>query len=220
MFFLEEVEMDDWCASNQGRRRAGKWRGQCPPCRFKRGETGAEEPLHKNIIGSFMVYQYRIEKKYIAAIRAPRRFRRAFCNICYYFWGQHYCETETSINGNDFFKFPLSSTVLLPCPTAAPASLLPTTLHVIAIIPVRATNSSLPHYCLAVRWPGRCIGDLVRVAYVSASRVESEMQPTARNACGRNKCCRLSKSRSQSWSHSAWEPMHRFHGPGKFEVWY
>jgi len=38
-----------------------------------------------------------------------------FCNLCYYFWGQHWRSTETNIFGNDFFfnKFPLPSTVLL-----------------------------------------------------------------------------------------------------------
>ena len=48
-----------------------------------------------------------------------------FCNFCYYFWGQHFCWTGTSITKQWlFFKFPLRSTLSLPpCPTVAPASL-------------------------------------------------------------------------------------------------
>ena len=61
--------------------------------------------------------------KFIAAIRARRRFRMVFYTFCYYFRGQHCYWTETSIIDNDFafHKFPLRSTLLLhPLPYHCP----------------------------------------------------------------------------------------------------
>jgi len=35
--------------------------GHCPPALSKGGGTGAEVPFHNNVIGNFVVYQYRVE---------------------------------------------------------------------------------------------------------------------------------------------------------------
>jgi len=48
---------------NKGRRREGKWLGHCSPVLKKGVQRGSKEvPFHNNIIGNFMVNQYRIEK--------------------------------------------------------------------------------------------------------------------------------------------------------------
>ena len=41
----------------------------------------------------------------IVAIGAPKQFRMVFNKSWYYFWGQHYCWTATSIFGNYFLAF-------------------------------------------------------------------------------------------------------------------
>jgi len=43
--------------------------------------------------------------KFIAAIHAPTTFRMVFYTLCYYFWGQHCCLTETNILVKDFVFF-------------------------------------------------------------------------------------------------------------------
>jgi len=78
--------------------------------------TSSNTAFHNCIIGNFMVYTRSTWNKFIAAIRASRKFRMIFYNFCYYFWDQHCWWTEKNISGNDFFifyKFPLLSTVLL-----------------------------------------------------------------------------------------------------------
>ena len=85
------------------------------PLPFHKGATGALVPFHNSIMGHFIVYKT-TWNKFIAAIRAPRKFRMVFYNFCYYFWGHNCCWTEISIIGNDFFAlcwFPLRSTLLL-----------------------------------------------------------------------------------------------------------
>jgi len=36
-------------------------------------------------------------KQFIAAIRAPIKFRMIFYNFCYYFWGRRCCCAKTSV---------------------------------------------------------------------------------------------------------------------------
>jgi len=43
--------------------------------------------------------------QFIAAIRAPTKFRMGFYNFYYYFWGQHCSWTDKSIIGNEVFYF-------------------------------------------------------------------------------------------------------------------
>jgi len=43
--------------------------------------------------------------KFIAAIHAPTTFRMVFYTLCYYFWGQHSCWTETNILVKNFLFF-------------------------------------------------------------------------------------------------------------------
>jgi len=52
-----------------------------------------------------ILWLIRIDLKqiFIAAIRAPIKFRMVFYNFCNYFWGQHCCCVKTSIIGDDFF---------------------------------------------------------------------------------------------------------------------
>jgi len=52
-------------------------------------------------------------KKFIAPVRGPET-SEWFSMICYYFWGQHCCWTETGIIGDVFYKFPLPSTPSFP----------------------------------------------------------------------------------------------------------
>jgi len=58
--------------------------------------------------------------KFIAHIRACRKFRMIFYNFCY-FWGQHCCWTETNI----FIKIFLWVSIALNSLTASPGSVLP-----------------------------------------------------------------------------------------------
>ena len=60
------------------------------PCPFERGATGAEVPFHNNVIGSFMVCQYRIETNLLQLFAHPEN-SEWFSMICYYFGGQHCC---------------------------------------------------------------------------------------------------------------------------------
>ena len=82
------------------------WRGYCPSALSKGSNRG----------GGAFSYQYHWKfhglsrstwNKFIAAIRAPTKFRMIFYNFCYYFWGQYCWWTETK------YKFPLLSTVLM-----------------------------------------------------------------------------------------------------------
>jgi len=96
------------------------WGCACSP-------TSNNTAFHNCITGNFMVYTRSTWNKFIAAIRAPRKFRMIFYNFCYYFWDRHCWWTETNIIGNDFFifyKFPFSQLFYFPpCPTAAPPAL-------------------------------------------------------------------------------------------------
>ena len=82
--------------------------------------TSNTAAFHNSITGNFHGLSRSIWNKFIAAIRAPRKFRMIFYNF-YYSWGQHCWWTQTNIIDSDFFvicKFlPLSF-----YPTAAPAS--------------------------------------------------------------------------------------------------
>ena len=51
-----------------------------PPCLFNRGATGRMCLYHNSITGKFMDYQKWIQT-FIAAIRAPRKFRMVFYNF-------------------------------------------------------------------------------------------------------------------------------------------
>ena len=82
-------------------------RGHCFSS-FHKKLTRAEVPFHESIIGTFMVYQDRLETHSIfAAVRTLRNFRRVFYNFCYYFWSSHCRWTETSSIDNDFLFFKL-----------------------------------------------------------------------------------------------------------------
>jgi len=74
------------------------------------GERGMMGPLHPTLSdgvqrgrGAFMktVYFHGLSRsnwsKFIADIRAPRKFTMVFYNLCYYFWGQYYCWRETNM---------------------------------------------------------------------------------------------------------------------------
>ena len=52
---------------------------------------------HINMISSW--------NKFIAAIHAPTTFGTVFYTLCYYFWGQHCCLTETNILVKNFVVF-------------------------------------------------------------------------------------------------------------------
>jgi len=74
-----------------------RYDGGINPRPFQKGATGAEVPFHNSIIGKFIVYSRSTCNKFVAAIRAPRKFRKVFWHFCHYFWSQHCCWTETSI---------------------------------------------------------------------------------------------------------------------------
>jgi len=67
-----------------------------------------------------MVYQDRLTTYLLQlfAVRTPRNFRRVFYNFCYYFWGQQFFWTETSIIGNFFLSFHCPQ--YFHCPSALP----------------------------------------------------------------------------------------------------
>jgi len=102
--------------------------GSFPSWPFKRGTTGSKVPFHKKIISNGLSSS--TWKKFIAAIRAPRKFRIVFYYyFCCYFWGQHWIVSQkqadnwhwifyffTSCHCPQHFHYP-------PCPTAVPASL-------------------------------------------------------------------------------------------------
>jgi len=49
------------CRFSSGMPESGGMVGTFIPCPFKRRTMGTEVPFHNNIIGNFMVYQYRLE---------------------------------------------------------------------------------------------------------------------------------------------------------------
>ena len=100
----------------------GKMTGGHRPMPFENGDNGVGGTFS---VSSAISWLIKIElKQFVAAIRAPRNFRMVFYNFFYHFWGQYYCWTETNVFGNDLFilyKFPSSSTLLLPLPYPPPA---------------------------------------------------------------------------------------------------
>jgi len=60
-------------------RTAGEWRhgGPLPLLPFQRGAAVAEVFFHNNIIGNFMVYQYRLETNY-CSILGTRKIQNEF----------------------------------------------------------------------------------------------------------------------------------------------
>jgi len=97
-----------------------------PLCPFKREQRG-RRCLFITVSLAISWFIKTNLKNFIVAIRSTRIFRMVFYNFCYYFWGQRCWGIETNMIGNVFFvfyKFPLpSALLLLPCPTAAPASM-------------------------------------------------------------------------------------------------
>jgi len=104
--------------------------------------------FHNSITGNFVVYQDRLQTYLLHLFEHPES-SEWFSIICY-FWDQHCWQTETNVIGNDvfvFYKFLLPSTVLLlPCPTAAPASL---NTHVVSTNFAKplVSNVNMTSYC-------------------------------------------------------------------------
>jgi len=71
------------------------------------GPAGAEVSFHNSIIDKFHGLSRTMWNKFIAANREARKYWVVFYTFCFYFWGQHWCWTETSITRNDLFCFSL-----------------------------------------------------------------------------------------------------------------
>ena len=120
-FLAQKINWTSIIIFQQGRRKEGAclvW--GIALCPYKRGATEAVVPFWQQYRKQFHGLSRTIWNKIVAAIRAPRKFRRVFYNSSYYFWVNIVSETEISVIGNDFFVF---YTFKLPCPIAAPASL-------------------------------------------------------------------------------------------------
>jgi len=109
----------------------GHYGGNFFPCSFKREATGAELTFHHSIIGNFMVKDL-VETNLLQLFTHPQH-SEWFSSLCYYFWGQHCCWTETNIlvkNYLVFYKFAFPAILLLT--PAVPLLRLP---HVFYLIP-------------------------------------------------------------------------------------
>jgi len=117
-------------ANDQGHRRAAEFNGALLPCPYIKGATGALVPFHNSIIRHFIVYKDLVETNLLQLFAHPEDSKWFSIIFVIIFEISIVTEQKQSQSITIFLSFVSFHCPQLfyciPCPTAAPASLLMT----------------------------------------------------------------------------------------------